>query len=128
MFKSIECIRYNEDANSFTYNLVDSDFECEITVSCSSVRRLNAEEVTVLDTMTVIGAISEYKKRNCSHQDIVKNIFRCNLYFCNEYKYPFELLLSRQNKCIDFFYKDIDFSKLYYEELKTMWDKHKVFM
>lgn len=116
MFKLIEFIRYDEDTYSYIYKLVDTDFECEVAAAFGV-----GGEVTV-------ATIQEYKKRNYSSYQISKNLFKCNLHLSDKYKHSFEEILDQQNKDLDKYFKDINFSKLYYQDLKDMWDKHKAFM
>ncbi len=108
MLKSIDYLRYNKKTDSFVYNIIDTEFECNITVPfAGSVAKEAA-----------IAVITEYKNRNYSHQEIVKNLFRCNLYLNNKYKYSFEESLNKQYKYLD----------KYFNDLKNMYDKYKVFM
>lgn len=118
MFKSIECLRYYAKIDSYIYKIIDTNFECEMAVPPSPLSESRSAVATIL----------EYKKRNYSDKEIVKNLFRCNLYLCNKYKGSFEEILNRQNIYIDQDFKDINFSKLYYQELKGMWDKYKAFI
>ncbi len=118
MFKSIEFLRYYAEIDSYIYKIIDTNFECEMAVPPSPLGEDRSAVATIL----------EYKKRNYPHQDIVKNLFRCNLYICNKYNISFEEILNRQNIYIDQYLKDINFSKLYYQDLKNMWDKHKAFI
>ncbi len=116
MFKSIEYIRFDNKIKSTIYKFIDSDFECEAAVKNLSSKSTRAAII-----------VAEYKSRNYSHKEIVKNLFICNLFICNKYNYTFEKVLSYQNKYIDKDFNNINFSKLYYQDLKDMWDKHKVF-
>ena len=116
MFKSIIYLRNDKiKTNSYIYKLIDTDFECEVASDASAPSAAAA-------------IILEYKKRNYSHDEIVKNLFRCNLYLCDEYNLSFEKELFYQNKYFNKYFKDINFSKLYYQDLKDMWDKHKAFV
>ncbi len=130
MFKSIIYLRsYNDENIRYIYKLIDTDFECEVVSLAVYRGRLpvGAREVSSAVAMAaVVATISEYKKRSYSHKDIVRNLFR--LLICDEYNFCFEKELDYQNKFIDICYKDINFSKLYYQELKNMWDKHKAFV
>lgn len=117
MFKSIEYIRYDEGTKSYIYNLIDTEFKCEVVARSADK-----------DALAALIIISEYKKRNYSYKQIVKNLFVCNLHLCNKHGYIFEKLLGYQLKYADKSFKDIDFSKLYYESVKNMWDKHKAFI
>ncbi len=112
MFKSIEYVRYDYKTKSNIYKLIDTEFECEVGVTGSYL----------------VVIISEYKKRNYPHQDIVKNLFRYILYLCNKFDISFEEELHYHNTYIDMFFNDLNFSKLYYQDIKDMWDKHKVFV
>ena len=119
MFKSITYLQsdYKKDCN--IYKLIDTDFECETYL---------AYRVSPKTAMGV-AVILEYKKRQYCHEEIVKNLFRCNVHMTYKYHHcSFEDILNWQNKYIDMCFKDIDFSKLYYQELKDMWDKYKVFI
>ncbi len=124
MFLSITFLQYNDQEDDCTdciYKIIDTDFICEVDIAYPKT----ASEFCVIVAMIMI---SEYKKRNSSHDEIVKNLFRCNLFISNKYKYSFEDILKWQYRYTDKFYKDINFSKLYYQDLKYMWDKHKVFV
>ncbi len=102
MFKSIEFIIYDKDPNYYSYKLIDTEFECEGVVSSSL---WFGSEI-----------ISEYKKRNYSHKEIVKNLFVYNIIMCNKCKCTFEDILNLQK------YQE------YYQDLKDMWNKYKAFM
>ena len=125
MFKSIEYLRYDEIINSYIFKFIDTEFECEVMfVDSAFYVMMEATAMAV-----AVGAVAlEYEKRTYSYQEIVKNLFRCNLYLCNTYKRSFENILMWQHKYIDHCFKEINFSKLYYRHIKDMWDKHKVFM
>ncbi len=112
MFKSIYYLRYDYETDSSIYKLIDTDFECEVTMAVSSLAPI----------------VIEYKKRNYSHKEILKNLLRCNICMCNEFCCTFEQGLNYENTNPDNCYKDTNFSKLYYQDLKDMWDKHKVFV
>lgn len=107
MFKSITYLRFDCDTDSDFYKVIDSDFECELIVG---------EAFSVVACIFVL-LVEEYEKRNYSYQEIVKSLFRCNLYLCNKFNYLFEYLLSLQE----------DFAHKYYHGVKNMWDKHKAF-
>lgn len=119
MFKSIDFFQYDKKIKSFIYKLIDTEFECNL-------------EIAMLETdvprAAIVAAISEYKKRNYSHDEIVRNLFKCNIYICNKFNHSFEKELSCQLNHIDTYYKDISFAKLYYDDIKAMWDKRKVFI
>lgn len=117
MFKSIEYIRYNSLTNDFIYKIIDTDFECEVVARSADK-----------DALAALIIISEYKKRNYSYKQIVKNLFMCNLHLCNKHGYIFEKLLGYQLKYADKSFKDIDFLKLYYESVKDMWDNYKCYL
>jgi len=114
MFKSITYLGYDDSKNNVIYKIIDTEFEQELQIFEGACE--------FLATMV------EYKRRNYSHQEIVKNLFRCNLHLCNRYKSSFEHMLDWQSNYIDKSFKDINFSKLYYQDIKNMWDKHKVFI
>ncbi len=115
MFKSIDYLIHDKDILSHIYKLIDTEFECEVALDAAA-------------PSAAVAIILEYKKRNNPHKEIVKNLFIYNLWVCNEYKGSFEQGLNYQNKYIDKRYKDINFSKLYYQDLKDMWDKYKSFI
>ncbi len=139
MFKSIEYVRYDPKIDSYIYKLVDTDFECEVVIASLSekiIKRLLANDCSVTESLSLVAGIvimtaalvTEYKKRNCYHKEIVKNIFKYNLLINNHHKYYFERLLNIEMVYIDRFIKNINFSKLYYEELKDMWDNYKCYL
>lgn len=139
MFKSIEFLRYNNKIDSDIYKLIDTEFECEVVIASLSekiIKRLLANDCPVTESVSLVAGIvimtaalvTEYKKRNCSHKEIVKNIFKYNLLINNHHKYYFERLLNIEMVYIDRFIKNINFSKLYYEELKDMWDNYKCYL
>ena len=109
MFKSITYLRFNCDSGSDTYRLIDTDFELELIVGPQASLSVVASFLVLL--------VEEYEERNSSYQEIVKNLFRCNLYLCNKYNYSFEYLLSLVKQ----------FTHKYYESVKYMWDKYKPF-
>lgn len=122
MFKSIKYLRYDSLIDSHIYKLVNTDFECEIFAN----EQVCGAETVYLTAMILL----EYKKRNCPHKEIVKNLFRYNIYKC-KYQFnnlSFEKILSYQNKYFNTYFKEINFSKLYYQDLKNMWDNHKCYL
>ena len=127
MFKSITFLHYNDNEDDCTdciYKIIDTDFECKVDIAYPKT----ASEFCVSVAMIII---SEYKERNYSHDEIVKSLFRCNLFVSNKYKYSFEDILKWQQ--IGFSYKKylnkgIIFNEKHYRDLKDMWDKHKVFV
>jgi len=124
MFKSIEYCQYDLQTKSYIYKLVDTEFECEVELPWV-VNSVTIVDSTAAETAAVIVG---YKRRNYSHKDIVKNLFRCILFLCNKFNVSLEEELNCQNDSIDKYFKGIKFSKLYYQDLKDMWDKHKAFM
>lgn len=125
MFKSIKYLRYDNEIKSNVYLFVDTDFECEVvSPDCLIKERLHTPIV-----------IAEYKKRNYSHKDIVRNLFKYFVLYINKYnKLNFEELLNWQIAYLDkpftfsdHSFNDLNFSKLYCQDLKDMWDKHKAF-
>ena len=114
MFRSLNFLKLISTKESVFY-LIDSEFECEIVLDAAA---------------TCIAApciILEYRKRNYSHSEIIKRLFRCNLYLCNKFNTKFEYILEMQYRYSDRF-KKVKFKKKYYQDLKDMWDKHKVFI
>ncbi len=118
MFKSIEYLRYDEIINSYIFKFIDTEFECEVMfVDSAFYVMMEATAMAV-----AVGAVAlEYEKRTYSYQEIVKNLFKCNLYICNKYKRSFEKILMWQHK-------SLKFNEKHLRDLKDMWDKHKVFM
>ncbi len=108
MFKSITYLKFDCDTGSDIYKVIDTNFECELIVG--------PQAFSVVASFFIFLA-QEYEIRNYSYHDIVKDLFRCNLYLCNKFSYLFEYLLSLQN----------EFTHKYYESVKDMWDKHKAF-
>lgn len=128
MINSIEYLGFDNDLNSYIYKLIDTEFECEVSLSRVVVdASSNAALIALVIRITVMSAL-EYKKRNYSHDEIVRNLFKCNIYICNKFNHSFEKELSCQLNHIDTYYKDISFAKLYYDDIKAMWDKRKVFI
>lgn len=139
MFKSIEFLTYDNKIDSDIYKLIDTEFECEVVIASLSekiIKRLLANDCPVTESVSLVTGIvimtaalvTEYKKRSCYHKEIVKNIFKYNLLINNHHKYYFERLLNIEMVYIDRFIKNINFSKLYYEELKDMWDNYKCYL
>ena len=127
MFKSIDYLRNDKDTNFYVYKLIDTEFECEVLSAEDKNEWEAASLEPVLEIVPAITAIAlEYKKRNSSHEEIVKNLFEYNLHLCDKYKSDFEYMLNWQRAYLDAHFEDINFSKLYYQDLKDMWDKHKV--
>ena len=134
MIKLIEYIKYYEGTKSYTYKITDSEFQCELEVFPLAGAFIEAEDLQWVkrsapsDAAALVAAITtEYKRRNYSHDEIVKNLFKYNIYM-SENKFSFEDILDWQYKYTDKFFKDINFSKLYYQDLKDMWYKHKMFV
>jgi len=135
MIKLIEYIKYCEGAKSYTYKIIDSEFQCELEVFPLTITSfISIEDLPWVnwdfaeDAAALVAAITtEYQRRNYSHDEIVKNLFKCNIYM-SENKFSFEDILDWQYKYTDIFFKDINFSKLYYQDLKDMWNNHKMFM
>jgi len=113
MFKFVSFITYDDDPKSYFYEIIDSDFECNALDGVATLK-LSAQAAA-------LEIFLEYKKRNYSHKDIVKNLFRFNLHLDKEYNFNFEDILNWQ-------YKNINFSESYYQDIKDMWDKYKAFM
>ena len=141
MFKSIDYIRvshkidshiintyYNVfdvtidvDTNYQVFNLVDSDFECELIfpLQLASKIAIGGFSSYIFGILILL----EYQKRNYSHKEIVNNIFKSNLYLCGEYKvFSFEEALNCQRQYLN------KFNKNYYTDLKYMYDSYKVFI
>ena len=125
MFKSIKYLRYDDERKSNIYQFVDTEFECKVVYTdCLVKERLHTPII-----------IAEYKKRNYSHKDIVRNLFKYLVLYINKYnKLNFEELLKWQIAYLDKpftfsdkSFNDLNFSKLYYQDLKDMWDKYKAF-
>ena len=127
MFEYIDYVRYDYDEDFDIYRLVDSHFECQIMVSSAATEYVT-DWASGGHAPCIASVIVEYKKRNYSHKEIVKNLFRCSLFLSIKYGYCFEDTLKWQNKYLDTCFKDINFSKLYYKELKRLWNIHKVFL
>lgn len=108
MFKSITYLKFDCDTGSDIYKVIDTNFECELIVG--------PQAFSVVASFFIF-LVQEYEKRNYSYQEIVKSLFRCNIYLCNKFNYLFEYLLSLQE----------DFAHKYCHGIKDMWDKHKAF-
>jgi len=106
MIKSITFLRYqNYPLEAYIYKLIDTEFQCDI--------------MSTAYAPVLVGASQEYQRRNYSYQEIIKNLFKCNLFLSKILKCSFEKSLEWQN---------VNFDKRYYQGIKNMWDKHKVFM
>lgn len=117
MFKLIAYLRYDDSKHIVTFKLIDTDFECEEVQVVEGASELNATMVA-------------YERRNYSHDKIVKNLFRCILFLRNRFFSPrsFEEILDSYHTYEVNHFKNSNFHEKYYQDIKDMWDKHKVFI
>lgn len=123
MFKSITYLRYDEESNLYFYRLIDTDFECEVSADSSTVAAAPpAASLVVTIAATVV---AEYERRKLPALPI---FFKCNLYLNTKSDLTFEDILKFQHKYMDKYYPEIYFNEKYYDKLKDMWHKCKLFM
>ncbi len=117
MFKFITYIRYDESKHNTLFKLTDTEFECE--------------EVQVVEGASELTAtMVEYERRNYSHDEIVKNLFKCILFLRNRFFPPrsFEETLDTYYTYEITYFNNLKFHEKYYQDVKDMWDKYKVFI
>ena len=127
MLKSISLSNYDYNKKLFIFKLIDDKFECDVEV-IDAFETLIAYHVHITTGEAIIAIITEYQKRDYTSYDINKNLFKCIICLSDKYECSFDEILNWQYIYLDEYYKDINFNEKYYQNIKGMWDNHKVFM
>lgn len=131
MFKYLKYKNYNFKTDSYIYKLIDSEFEYEVSVSSNIIFDLNNLGIDfvgaeVIEASVII--ISEYKRKNYSCDDIVKNLLKHILNVSVKYKYNLNKILKLQKEHMDIYIENIEFNKTYLPKLKKQVNKYKAFI
>lgn len=119
MFKSIEYLTYAYDSKThkytYYYHLVDSDFECDISVETTSIALASP-------------VATEYYKRG---SDVVRNIYLLNIYTIERFHFDYTFIdvLDWQKDYIDECcpIKGLSFSNDIYPKVKELYETFNMF-
>ena len=121
MFKSIVYIDGAYDSHNslylYQYKIIDSDF---VGITTIKVSRCAPMFATCDPIRSVAAIIKEYQNINCSHEELIINLFLINIFILqrNWYDNMNEILSCEYSYLNKEYYHEIDFRKYYNDLVK----------